>query len=1629
MFISDDSFDFLRKYKTPHERLIAARSALSRTPHGMNGVIRVELDNDNLKFILNMTGQAYDNIGQAINKALEFNISETLKVTPTAAGNKLSGLAEAVKGINQTVSGLDSSQKAILKNAGIDIDNLGTLDLTISTLRADKGGAQKVAKQITEMRNRGEKLGITMMDDEGARVINFSVNGQLLSSQQAHLLLAASGREIAEIPGVGKDLATELLKVGKRVRTLTSEREIALAGSELSKILSGDSEKLIDRMLVIDRKFDLLKKYAHENLDKGEYTFGGNKQLEAIYRGKDPLDYIGSYVETLSEKERRILSEIIDSYMGPSNSKDLKKYVEAALSGAGKNTKQNSKILKAFSSSMASIEYAGDGQVLFNKFYLDKYAISLEAEKKALEKIKNDKTKPEQVRREAAESLQKIRNILNQMQGSNLDDVVFRGHLAGVGDMKASASITSAFFDMPELDGIIGIIDSDAIKGGTKIANKTDQILLSGFGHPRDLVYLDPVASAMHGEIFNDPETVEAIRRRGLATIEEFKGAIEQGVLPEKMRSMLERTASIDVGALPLERRSTSMRAKQYAAKILQMHQSGISPRQAPNMLNMIAQIYATEMYREKDGILQTVLPETQRYSLSTEAFLPGESRLGRGFTKLRSTYEDVQGNKQLLDADVINFRIKGHTMYFGGEAVGQTRHVLGGFDLDDKGIAKLFRYTDDKGMARIAFHMIRQPTSIDEIMVGRALMDEDTVRAIANNKFFNEAMLELLNPLNANVRVPAESKVFNVSNRGKKIIDLQAHEQAKAAAEQYRAVAGLQRMVSEGMTIEKAFASSFEDIEERYRSGKIGKETRDRLLARRRRTVETRIEGAVEAVYRQMEEMGLTKTSTLSNEAMQRAGARPSTKGFMPLRVTDIEKEPQFSRQGVFKVLQKNEAFDLSEEIKYAINQMPVDLATKNRFLATRTSDELVKLFEEDAIRENPAIIAAFNQAFEERTIKSITEGGDILGTYVNRTMVVGSTLNQIEEMISSVTNKDVQEYLLKNFQIGLVGSEEAIDSSINVMGLTKAVRGMKEMAGALEQSAAAGNFHSLKGVEKALMELADIGKGGIGVVGETAISGVGKLIGATRVLGIGDEYQIGLDRALLAIRSSGGSRLSNEDLRVLVEGVISGMQEASEKSGLVSADVQKLTSERIDQFRQVVKTSSDEALREFVEEQFTLKAGQERFMSMSHNIKIAEELKGYLEATTRNMRRMTDNSMIRNAAMTERSNLVARNILEQNKESLDFIFSDIFASTNSFATEASYTQILEKQRLEAQILRQIDEASKLKGMSMETLINSIDALTVGSDERAMRRIDIGSLTDAIAMDKMGLDNYDELTEAKITQARALRSIKHYQKYSDDMAKQLRAQISGNTMSEVEDSVRAILDNSSALDDYTTAVYEQFLGRTSNNVREEVVNEAIIDANILRSKIIEEQMAQQISALTQAGDIESAEALARELGDDPTLTDEFFNALDDSDNYVTNKKATYKRFSDAVKDGDIKKLFSEPLIKRGTLAIGALVLGSFAYSAYKDRTHDDMSGPPLLPGGSAYELDYPTRIPEIANFRGFGYVPGVSYNISVNGSQEDIDFFNEQASGLVNGALSTTIYKGIPNINQDPYSAIASSY
>ena len=153
------------------------------------------------------------------------------------------------------------------------------------------------------------------------------------------------------------------------------------------------------------------------------------------------------------------------------------------------------------------------------------------------------------------------------------------------------------------------------------------------------------------------------------------------------------------------------------------------------------------------------------------------------------------------------------------------------------------------------------------------------------------------------------------------------------------------------------------------------------------------------------------------------------------------------------------------------------------------------------------------------------------------------------------------------------------------------------------------------------------------------------------------------------------------------------------------------------------------------------------------------------------------------------------------------------------------------------------------------------------------------------------------------------------------------------------------------------------------------------------------------------------------------------FSGVDDGDVSDFVPKSNYKRLTSEWRDTKLGQAFDNPIIKKSSYALVGLMAASFIYAAKKDRGEQEIAGPPLLPGGSAYE-NMPVRSPQIPDKSMFsGYNPGTGYSVHIEGSQDQMNSFRESMGSVVNGPINSTMSRGLPQLGRDTYSQIASSF
>jgi len=141
-------------------------------------------------------------------------------------------------------------------------------------------------------------------------------------------------------------------------------------------------------------------------------------------------------------------------------------------------------------------------------------------------------------------------------------------------------------------------------------------------------------------------------------------------------------------------------------------------------------------------------------------------------------------------------------------------------------------------------------------------------------------------------------------------------------------------------------------------------------------------------------------------------------------------------------------------------------------------------------------------------------------------------------------------------------------------------------------------------------------------------------------------------------------------------------------------------------------------------------------------------------------------------------------------------------------------------------------------------------------------------------------------------------------------------------------------------------------------------------------------------------------------------------------------KKSPYKRVSSLIKDGTISNLMKKPYLKGTAMSMIGLAAFGLIYSASADKNIDEMGGPPLLPGGSAYETAYPGNtlnlpVPQYIMNSGEN---GVTYKVNISGDSNTARDFVDSARGMSIGSSSVNYFNSIQNINRNPYEEFGSS-
>lgn len=746
-------------------------------------------------------------------------------------------------------------------------------------------------------------------------------------------------------------------------------------------------------------------------------------------------------------------------------------------------------------------------------------------------------------------------------------------------------------------------------------------------------------------------------------------------------------------------------------------------------------------------------------------------------------------------------------------------------------------------------------------------------------------------------------------------------------------------------------------------------------------------------------------------------------------LKNTDL-----YSRSNVYKIFQDEGAFD------FTLGNQMEDLVDKYKSGLSNTLYSELKnaLANTDEKTKRAALTTLVNKNINDEGMQALLthsvfrkmetaalEEGNILGVYVNRTMVVGSTLNQFDEYINLVnSNAQISDELktILGKQIGLVSSETAIDTSVNYSSSRFKAKINNIMELAYDAKRAGGSDSDIqRAAFKALGYTDDdIARGlNIDIVGSRAISTLGERFGAATALMTSQEFGGQFDANLRPVIDQIllEDRLSKSDIDNLFQSIQKGIKAAR--------NAQTLTGSQLDQLEEdLLKVPDSEAeIRSALSRIFGASA-EHKYASMAKLNKIGEQTRTQFDLIKRlNLNSMPQDHILAATNISEEARKVANVLLDKHSEA----YQDVTA--NLLSEYSEYEKILTDERrfrLGQQVFEDLSGAQQITGLSREELINAVDK--VAAERKALTRqrgIDLSRL--------YYLD--DENFAGQVTTARTKRMASAIRVTAGDLEEQVLNELNKVTSSAQanQSSVGTILDdffkkmlNSTTASDEERYLAQAALGNKVEGATAEQADLASRRARVVRIQAVNEVL-QQDQAVAQAL---TATGQTTFTGDD-NLRKAINAAMNDEDyTAFMNAKGKYVRFSEYMKSGELKNLFkNNKLFKNSIYATGALIVGSFAYQSFKDHTPEKIQGPPMLPGGSAYEGQYPNRVSEIPQIGTVSYNPGVSYKVNLYGNRRQVSQFQDMAMGLGNFDMDTTMYSGIPRVGTDPYQQLASSY
>ena len=1188
----------------------------------------------------------------------------------------------------------------------------------------------------------------------------------------------------------------------------------------------------------------------------------------------------------------------------------------------------------------------------------------------------------------------------------------------------------------------------------------------------KNLVYVEAQLLSSDPEFITNPSIkarIEANARMQVAAQQRFN---KTGELPSEILEELNKSAVIeDLSSLSTEAKALAKRNRAESRQIAASLRAGRDPRDIPALINRVRNHFASNAFREKDGVVSPLLPDSFRFKIATT--VSNVSSSGREFASMVSS-EVIASDRTRKKINMVNFRAKGNIMTIKEDMAATYKAALGTFDLDDSGLPSMFTFQDADGRTRISMLTMRDPKGAQEMIAMRPdLIDVGTLRSMlgdSNENIMRQAQnatsldvddfTEYMHVTTGMDRTTSRNAI-NVAldvvrgDVNESIISQRIAGIAATSNDQQFALETVVRMTREGM------------FEERLGQKGVSLAAMDGgLLQRLVNSGSASIRG--QDVIDPLTGMTVGFSQNLGVEQ----GAPYSYGNFVELPRLSDSIDPKKIEPGTRMF---NEAL-MGQGATRALSSEEVDIVTKNTLEGQALRSSL-------GIDMVQARAAGTETMFKFRAFLDESRLDDIdntIGASINRISATNFLAPQLEYNRQQILNRVTTGTALSTFvdetlsydkfSAGIVPPSDIVDV-INQMSGTQKVQDLAKLDDVTRQK-----------MRAAYQAIADQINADEKILDPTLVDDVtadnlhtrsikpshfakaqlvqeSRMLAAQRsmsmALGISDSELPGFDPIAIG-HGPYGRMNSKQDIEMIKNAQLEeyDRQIASMRaSGIGGLDIS-----RVESATGALRASVDSAngtTRQLLSMSREGEIFQQR-ASFTQAAELGEKSKSMVdsEATRasrsllRKEKAVSDSRYSKDVRKFLNSKTV-KELFESYNKTDESLRSKILTPdlelqkriTGSLISEQISKALLAIRQIHsgsgANILDIVDtfesEMQALYGVGSKTLLGGLGApgmedAMIGLSELAMRRRANKANTYDAAAGQLLESSFGSfkagLTPKELVDS-GVRSTATLLKMSIEEAKNLLS--SPVSTGKLDQDVIDYLNLVSQSNNETGVGGTGLMGESTRLARELFKQ---------RQNILEQRRIQREAAILM-GAVDPATGFLNpsDYADISRMSSEIGSASSGFSTEVPNVPGSpYRRVSEMLRDSEssLRKIVDSRGFRGFAIGATALITGSFIYQnkKNKDITQESIGGPPLMPGGNPYEQNYPELSAAKQDFR-FNNPgsSGTQFRVNTSGSMQDLNKLRGLFGGVVDGPMDATMYDGLPMAGQDPYSDLASRF